>query len=613
MAVYRGDQAQLTFAAESAQGADSEMIEGTASGASTTLSAAINAGVRSFAVASVSSMVVGDFIRIGTVDGTAANTVNEHEVRRIEAINGTTLTLDRATAFYHAASQEVKEISAIGGDATRNDRGKYITFIPGVYESFTTPDPSMTLTGRRFLNTQSKRNYSMVYPGQQSLVGSVSGITLLNGWPLRFPIGKVVTTPQTKGGNTALLYGAAKKGDIYIRIDNGSGSAVSAISTAASAGASSTTAGYICIDDGSTTKSEVRRLVQAVVNTTYYKLNYPLQFDHDDNVSVDTVDADGGDYFDHVITETTDLDTVSWHVHMRDSAETTANDFDRRYVGGMIGSATISAEEGGLVTMSWDGANFLNMMHNQEDQSTDGDGTGGTTSAAYGVGTSLYNSTTVAAGMPRFGVMQAIDADDVGIPGANDGSSLPTTQPYYFSQGTIKFFGTEFARISSFSLSISNGEEPRYYMGRQGARSRGPFEIREGQRSYSMSATVTLPDTIISAGAPLSDYNALKTGATELFKQLLLEGDYGGDTGNTGFSCSIKFERGANDYIVIDIPGGGSTAGTPLAVTNLLSKSGMYINTANHSPGTDSLLQVDIDAIFRSLKIYVRDTVPVYP
>ena len=612
MAVYRGDQAQLTFAAEAAQGADPEMMdcEGATSGADTTLSAAIEAGVRSFAVASVSSMVVGDFIRIGSVEGTVANTYREHEVRRIEAINSTTLILDRPTAFYHAASEEVKEINAIGGNATRNDRDKYITFIPGVYESFTTPDPSMTLTGRRFLNTQSKRNYSMVYPGQQTLVGSVSGITLLNGWPLRFPIGNVVTTPQTKGGLNARLQGDHKKGDIFVRIENAAsaGAALGAMDTVAENGRDAqsnsfpnATSGYICIDDGSATKSEVRRIVQAEVQTNYYKLNYPLQFDHDDEASVDSVDADGGDYFEHIITETTDLDTVSWHVHMRDSSETTANDFDRRYVGGMIGSSTISAEEGGLVTMSWDGANFLNMMHNQEDQSTDGDGT-----ASNGVATSLYNSSTIAAGMPRFGVMQAIDADDVGIPSANDGSSIPTTQPYYFSEGTMKFFGTEFARIASFSISISNGEEPRYYIGKQGKRARGPFEIREGQRSYSMSATVTLPDSIASTASTA-------TGATELFKQLLLEGNYGGDTGNTGITCSIKFERDTNDYIIIDIPGGGSTAGTPLAPTNKLSKSGMYINTANHSPGTDSLLQIEMDAIFRSLKIYIRDTVPVYP
>ena len=159
---------------------------------------------------------------------------------------------------------------------------------------------------------------------------------------------------------------------------------------------------------------------------------------------------------------------------MKESSETSGREFDRRYMGGMIGSATISAEEGGMVTMSWDTVNFLNMAHNQANQTT--------------VGTNLYNGASIAANMPRYGVMQAIDVDDVGpsghgasgTPGANDGTGYPNTQPYYFSQGLIKFFDTEFARIRSFSISIANGEEPRYYLGRQGNRARGPYEIKEG-------------------------------------------------------------------------------------------------------------------------------------
>ena len=74
------------------------------------------------------------------------------------------------------------------------------------------------------------------------------------------------------------------------------------------------------------------------------ELNYPLQFDHADEASVDSVDADGGDYFEHVITETTDLDTVSWHVHMRDSGESVSKDFNRRYFGGHAAAMTISAD-----------------------------------------------------------------------------------------------------------------------------------------------------------------------------------------------------------------------------------------------------------------------------
>ena len=99
MGVYRSDQAQLTFAAEAAQGGDPELMQGTSGSSGTTLSAGVNAGSRTITVASASGFTVGDFIRIGTVEGTYASTITAHEVRRLEAINGTTFTLDRPTAF----------------------------------------------------------------------------------------------------------------------------------------------------------------------------------------------------------------------------------------------------------------------------------------------------------------------------------------------------------------------------------------------------------------------------------------------------------------------------------------------------------------------------------
>ena len=218
--------------------------------------------------------------------------------------------------------------------------------------------------------------------------------------------------------------------------------------------------------------------------------------------------------------------------------------------------------------------------------------------------------------MPRVGVMQAIDTDDIGEPshngtGVNDGSGYPTTQPYYFSEGTIKFFGQEFARIRSFSLSITNNEEPRYYIGKQGARARGPYEIREGARDYGMSASIALPDADVAHNATAA--NSTQSSALELFRQLLLEGNYGGDSPNMkGFSATIKFERGTNDYIIIDIPG-STTAGTPTATGSSLNSQGIFINSAPHSITTDNPFQIDVDMIFRSLKITVRDNVPVYP
>ena len=614
MAIYRSDQAQLTFAAEAAQGADPEMAEGTlvGSGATAALnqSGGLPAGSRSVPVDGVSNtFVVGDFICIGTVDrSTPASTNQQSEIRRIEsmaAAGGTsanTFTLDRPTAFFHRDNQEIKEVSAVGNATVAiGDNNKYLTFIPGIYESVDTPDPEMSIEGRRFLSTQSKRNFSYAYPGQQTLSGSVAGITLLNGWPLRFPIGSVITSAQTAESRTITLKAnddvaaeyQARKGDVYIELEGGDK-------------AQAAVGDYIIIDDGSTTLSEVRQIVAKPGSADICKLNYPLQFDHADGASVDVV-ASGNTYYEHVINEEVDLDTVSWHIHMKDSSETDTKDFDRRYVGGMIGSTTISAEEGGMLAMSWDGVNFLNMVHNQANQKTVGAASGDD-----------YYGASVAANMPRFGLMQTIDTDDIGIPShngssANDGSGYPTTSPYYFSEGTIKFFGQEFARIRSFSLSISNGEEPRYYIGKQGRRARGPYEIREGAREYSMSATVALPDADVIAAATAA--NADQDSALELFRQLLLEGDYGDGTSGSmfrqGLTCTMKFERGTNDYIIIDIPT-SSTAGTPTN-SNKLNEQGIFINSAAHDITGDQQLEVDLSMIFRSLKITIRDNVPVYP
>ena len=55
MGVYRSDQAQLTFAAEAAQGGDPEMIEANVAGVTARLSAAANAGDRSISINTVAS------------------------------------------------------------------------------------------------------------------------------------------------------------------------------------------------------------------------------------------------------------------------------------------------------------------------------------------------------------------------------------------------------------------------------------------------------------------------------------------------------------------------------------------------------------------------------
>ena len=132
MGVYRSDQAQLTFAAEAAQGGDPELMQGASGSSSTTLSAAAAAGARSITVASASGFTVGDFIRVGTVESTYANTVTPHEVRRLESIDGTTFNLDRPLAFYHAqqddgSNTEVVEVTGVGNESTgAGDNSKFI-------------------------------------------------------------------------------------------------------------------------------------------------------------------------------------------------------------------------------------------------------------------------------------------------------------------------------------------------------------------------------------------------------------------------------------------------------------------------------------------------------
>ena len=52
------------------------------------------------------------------------------------------------------------------------------------------------------------------------------------------------------------------------------------------------------------------------------------------------------------------------------------------------------------------------------------------------------------------------------------------------------------------------------------------------------------------------------TNATALFRELLLEGNYGTESASQvkGFTASLRFDRGADDYFIIDIP--NSQAGT---------------------------------------------------
>ena len=314
-------------------------------------------------------------------------------------------------------------------------------------------------------------------------------------------------------------------------------------------------------------------------------------------------------YVEHYIQETSDLDSFSMHLHMKDSNETDANDFDRRWIGGKVGSMSIVGEEGGLVTCNWDSIVFLDMIHNQARHASSTRLAG---PRAQQVSHAVTASTTP--NVPGFAIMHNITSADV---------VYPTTQPYYFSNGSIKLLGTtganpvEFARIRSFTLTVNNNVDPRYYIKNRPGDHRGPAEIKEQRREYSLNCTVALPDTA-SASATSSD------SALSLFKELLLEGRYGADSGHQGFHIEMTFSRGeiegatgVNDEIVIKIPGRqpGETdlSGYSNNATAGIGTQGAFLRGAPHTIMTEAPFQVTCDFVFRNIDIMIRDREPFYP
>ena len=588
MAVFRSDQSQLTYGMETAPGGDVELNNGTLETSSpyySQLTADHVAGATQLTVDGASgTLVVGDFVRIGNMNqstSAGSSTVVPYEVRRVEyatSLTGSgTLFLDRPLGFAHANNSYVVEINA----ASTTQQHKIITEVPGVYESVTVPDLTPSYEPRYFLGVGQKRDWTKMYVGAQSFSGSLPGIIPLNGKPFRWSIGSVSDIPSAIESATTDINGAVSKGDIYVTLDGSHGY---------SAG------DYICFSTSGTAPAvttaksvgqEIQRIA-AFPSTNVARLEKPFRFDHVDDSAAREVSA--GATVKHHIDESVLLDTMSWHLHMRDSGETAANDFDRRYVGGFVGSSTISADEGGMLTLGWDTVTFMDMMHNQQEVSQSDVNPG--SEAAL---TTLYSSDSLSAGMPRYAEMADIGTGDI---------SFPTNDPYYFSQGSVKIMGQEFARVRNFNISISNGEEPRYYISPRYGRHRGPTEIREGRRSYSMSCTLALPDSAASASA------VGRNTATEFFKQLLMEGNYG--SGMEGFNIELTFTRGTSDSIQILIPADYDSGDETTGAEPGLGENGAFLTGAAHPIGGDPIMQVSAEFTFRNLKMVVTDTEKVY-
>jgi len=595
MAIYRSDQAVVTFGAEAALGGYIEGASGSTASigsvASGTAGADISAGDMSFTYTSSSGTIaVGQYIIVGTTGATT--TQKNTETRRVVSISGTTIYVDAPFGMAHKSGQLVKDIPAL----TDTDNDKFNTYIPGVYDTVTVPDMTPTIEPRYFLGTGAKRNFTAAYKGTQAYNGSIPSFILLNGWPLRFPIGKMnstisggtLDTPSTiKSGSTAGGSGGegAKKGDYFIALTAGTHTNIAA-------------GDYIQIGS-SPSNYEVNRVVEK--STELIRLATPLREDHAAGQNVAPMTGTGAtNYFTHTITETNQLDSLSMDVHLRDSGETAANDFNRRFYGGKVGAATLSAEEGGLLVMGWDTVPFMGGVHNQK----------------------LDSNFHATAAIPFHTLFQTVESDNIGSrTGTSSALAYPTQDPYYFSEGSVQIFGQTFARVRNFSISINNNVEPRYYIERRGdSRVRGPSDIVEMRREYTMTATIALPDS-----------EASLTGTTpSLFKELMLEGDYGladgTNKGMKGFAIQLVFNKGTvmtgvtgaaiasiDHKMTIDIPTDDATPYASAAAATGLNNQGAYLTEAPHPIDGSNPLEVSASMIFRNMGITIVDNQGLYP
>ena len=590
MAIFRSAQAVVTFCGESALGGYSEGGSATSASGSGVLAAAANAGDTSFS--SGTAFTVGQYVKIGTVGSGA--TLEEVEVRRVvgvlEAGTNDTYYIDAPLGSYHASAQEVK---ILDGGLSDLDADKHITYIPGVYDTVTVPDFTPTIEPRYFLGTASKRNFTAAYKGTQAYSGSVPSFILLNGWPLRFPIGRINTTISGATTTPSSLSVAAKKGDYMLALNTGTSNGIEQHD-------------YIQIGTGAT--AEVSRVITAVAGNKV-KLSGPLKYDHlsaGSTVIPMTGSTGAVNYFTHTIHEENVLDSISMNVHMRDSAETATKDFDRRFYGGKIGAATLSAEEGGLLVMGWDTIPFMGGLHNQK----------------------LNTNFSDTEALPFHSYFQAIESDNVGSrTGADSALAYPLQDPFYFSQGTVSLFGQTFARVRNFAISINNNVEPRYYIERRGdSRQRGPNDLVEMRREYTMTATIALPDSEQS----VTLYGVSESTVPSLFKELMLEGDYGlangTGSGMKGFAIQLTFNKGAimtgvdgtaitgvDHKITIDIPTDNVVAGMDVAAATGLNNQGAFLTEAPHPIDGSNPLEVSASFLFRNMGITIVDNQGLYP
>ena len=109
------------------------------------------------------------------------------------------------------------------------------------------------------------------------------------------------------------------------------------------------------------------------------------------------------------------------------------------------------------------------------------------------------------------------------------------TEPYVFCDGAATYFGSTYARVLDFTISVKRAFKARRYI--QSTNACYPYEINFGPRDIEMSTTIVAADDIAGYG-------------TEYFKELL-------DPTGSGSTMTLLFTRGVSDTLSITLTGCG--------------------------------------------------------
>lgn len=158
--------------------------------------------------------------------------------------------------------------------------------------------------------------------------------------------------------------------------------------------------------------------------------------------------------------------------------------------------------------------------------------------------------------------------------------TLETTNPYMFYEGSCKFWGTTFARVQSWEIDVKRALKPRRYI--QSTNGNYPYEINEGVRDITLSATIIAADDIGSG-----------THGTEAWAELM-------SPTAGGFDIELKMER-------------DSSSSDSITITNPTTKK-CQLKTAKHprfaADAEDAPIEVEI--IMKGVQIVVNDDIATY-